>query len=153
MTATEATGGRAKHLVLAAMIFAVSMTFIDQTIVSIAAPTIQIELGLTSTGIQWAINAYLLTLAAFFAFGGRLADTVGHRKMVTLGVIVFAGASALCGLTPTGAWPRPGSSPSGRSRVSAARSCSPRRSRSSCRRSRSVSAARRWPSSSASPAD
>jgi EmrB/QacA subfamily drug resistance transporter len=79
------------------------MTFIDQTIVSIAAPNIQRELGLTSTGIQWAINAYLLSLAALFAYGGRLADTVGHRKMVTIGVIVFAGASALCGFTPKGA--------------------------------------------------
>ena len=78
------------------------MTFIDQTIVSIAAPQIQRELGLTSTGVQWAINAYLLSLAALFAFGGRLADTVGHRRMVTLGVIVFAGSSAMCGLTPKG---------------------------------------------------
>ena len=102
MTATDAIGGRAKNLVLAAMIFAVAMTFIDQTIVSIAAPSIQRELGLTSTGVQWAINAYLLSLAALFAFGGRLADTVGHRKMVTLGVIIFAGASAMCGLTPKG---------------------------------------------------
>jgi EmrB/QacA subfamily drug resistance transporter len=88
--------------VLAAMIFAVAMTFIDQTIVSIAVPQIQRELGLTSTGVQWAVNAYLLSLAALFAFGGRLADTVGHRKMVTLGVFVFAGASAMCGLTPKG---------------------------------------------------
>ena len=93
---------QSRNLVLAAMIFAVSMTFIDQTIVSIAAPNIQHELGLTSTGVQWAINAYLLSLAAFFAFGGRLADTVGHKKMVTIGVIVFAGASAFCGLTPKG---------------------------------------------------
>jgi EmrB/QacA subfamily drug resistance transporter len=91
-----------KALILTAMIFAVAMTFIDQTIVSIAVPSIQRELSLTSTGIQWAVNAYLLTLAAFFAFGGRLADTVGHRRMVTIGVVVFAAASALCGLTPTG---------------------------------------------------
>jgi EmrB/QacA subfamily drug resistance transporter len=102
MTAGTDTGGRSGNLILAAMIFAVAMTFIDQTIVSIAAPEIQKELGLTSTGVQWAINAYLLSLAALFAFGGRLADTVGHRKMVTLGVIVFAGSSALCGLTPKG---------------------------------------------------
>ncbi len=93
---------KSRNLVLAAMIFAVSMMFIDQTIVSIAAPNIQEELGLTATGVQWAINAYLLSLAAFFAFGGRLADTVGHRRMVTLGVLVFAGASAMCGLTPKG---------------------------------------------------
>ena len=102
MTASSGTGSRPRGLILAAMIFAVAMTFIDQTIVSIAVPEIQKELGLTSTGVQWAVNAYLLTLAAFFAFGGRLADTVGHKKMVILGVIVFAGASALCGLTPTG---------------------------------------------------
>jgi len=98
----SATGGRSRNLILAAMIFAVAMTFIDQTIVSIAVPKIQAELGLTSTGVQWAVNAYLLSLAALFAFGGRLADTLGHTKMVTLGVIIFAAASALCGLTPKG---------------------------------------------------
>ncbi len=102
MTHAGASGGRSKGLVLTAMIFAVSMTFIDQTIVSIAVPQIQRELGLTSTGVQWVVNAYLLSLAALFAFGGRLADTVGHRKMVTIGVIVFAGASVMCGLTPKG---------------------------------------------------
>jgi EmrB/QacA subfamily drug resistance transporter len=91
-----------RNLILAAMIFAVAMTFIDQTIVSIAAPQVQRELHLTSTGVQWAVNAYLLSLAALFAFGGRLADTVGHRKMVTLGVVLFAAASAMCGLTPKG---------------------------------------------------
>jgi EmrB/QacA subfamily drug resistance transporter len=96
---SRAVGG-SRNLVLAAMIFAVSMTFIDQTIVSIAAPKIQEELGLTSTGVQWAINAYLLTLAALFAFGGRLADTMGHVRMVVIGVIVFAAASACCGFTP-----------------------------------------------------
>jgi EmrB/QacA subfamily drug resistance transporter len=102
MTVNGASGGRSRNLILAAMIFAVAMTFIDQTIVSIAVPKIQQELGLTSTGVQWAVNAYLLALAALFAFGGRLADTIGHSKMVTLGVIVFAAASALCGLTPKG---------------------------------------------------
>jgi EmrB/QacA subfamily drug resistance transporter len=91
-----------RNLILAAMIFAVSMTFIDQTIVSIAVPQIQQELGLSSTGVQWAVNAYLLTLAALFAFGGRLADTRGHTKMVVIGVLIFAVASALCGLTPKG---------------------------------------------------
>src|SRR5215471_12577153 len=100
-------GGRSRSLILAAMIFAVAMTFIDQTIVSIAAPKIQEDLGLSSSGLQWAINSYLLALAAFFAYGGRLADTVGHRKMCVLGVIIFAGASALCGLTPTGAIAEP----------------------------------------------
>jgi EmrB/QacA subfamily drug resistance transporter len=88
-------------LILAAMIFAVSMTFIDQTIVAIAIPTIQDDLSLSATGVQWIINGYLLSLSALFAFGGRLADIAGHRRMVVLGVLIFAAASALCGATPT----------------------------------------------------
>jgi EmrB/QacA subfamily drug resistance transporter len=102
MTAVSSVPGRPRNLVLAAMIFAVAMTFIDQTIVSIAAPNIQRELGLSNTGMQWVINSYLLSLAALFAFGGRLADTRGHRKIVVIGVVIFAGASAMCGLTPKG---------------------------------------------------
>ncbi len=98
----KTSGSGPKNLVLAAMIFAVSMTFIDQTIVSIAVPEIQKNLHLTSTGVQWAVNAYLLSLAALFALGGRLADTMGHRRLVVIGVIVFAAASAMCGLTPKG---------------------------------------------------
>jgi EmrB/QacA subfamily drug resistance transporter len=84
------------------MVFAVSMTFIDQTIVAIAIPNLQHDLGLSSTGLQWIINGYLLSLAALFAFGGRLADIAGHRRMVVIGVLVFATASGLCGATPTG---------------------------------------------------
>ena len=96
------TGGKNSKLVLVAMIFAVSMTFIDQTIVAIAIPTLQKDLALSTTGVQWIINGYLLSLSALFAFGGRLADIAGHRKMVVIGVVVFATASALCGATPTG---------------------------------------------------
>jgi EmrB/QacA subfamily drug resistance transporter len=94
--------GKNSKLILAAMIFAVSMTFIDQTIVAIAIPTIQDDLSLSATGVQWIINGYLLALAALFAFGGKLADIAGHRRMVTIGVVIFATASALCGATPTG---------------------------------------------------
>ena len=84
------------------MIFAVAMMFIDQTIVSIAVPELQKDLSLSSTGVQWIVNGYLLSLSALFAFGGRLADIAGHRRMVLTGVIGFATASALCGATPTG---------------------------------------------------
>jgi EmrB/QacA subfamily drug resistance transporter len=84
------------------MIFAVSMTFIDQTIVAIAIPELQKDLALSETGVQWVINGYLLSLSALFAFGGRLGDIMGHRRMVVLGVVIFATASALCGATPDG---------------------------------------------------
>ncbi len=96
-----------RGLAVTAMTFAVAMTFIDQTIVSVAAPSIQADLGLTSSGLQWGVNAYLLAMAALFAFGGRLADTIGRRRMVTIGVVVFTAASAMCGFTPAGSLAEP----------------------------------------------
>jgi EmrB/QacA subfamily drug resistance transporter len=93
---------RAGRLTLAAMIVVVSMTFIDMTIVAIAAPDIQQALGLSSTGLQWMVSSYLVSLAALFALGGRLADVVGHRTMVITGTILFTFASIMCGATPTG---------------------------------------------------
>jgi EmrB/QacA subfamily drug resistance transporter len=103
----DETGGANKKLILAAMIFAVSMNFIDMTIVAIAIPQLQQDLSLSSTGVQWIVNGYLLSLSALFAFGGRLADIAGHRRMVVIGVVVFATASALCGATPTGSAAEP----------------------------------------------
>ncbi|HWF33707.1 MAG TPA: MFS transporter [Solirubrobacteraceae bacterium] len=84
------------------MIFAVAMLFIDQTIVALAVPNLQHELHLSSTGSQWIVNGYLLSLSALFALGGKVADVFGPRRMVTVGVIAFALCSALCGATPTG---------------------------------------------------
>src|SRR6201981_2074980 len=91
-----------KGLVLAAMVFAVAMTFIDQTIVAIAIPNLQKDLSLSATGSQWIINGYLLTLSALFAFSGKLGDLLGRRRMVVIGGLGFALTSACCGLTPTG---------------------------------------------------
>ncbi|MDX3506334.1 MFS transporter [Streptomyces sp. ATCC51928] len=101
-TAARRGGPPNQGLALAAMLFAVSMTFIDQTIVAIAAPDIINELGLTSSQMQWVVNAYLLTLAAFFALGGRLSDIFGHRRVMLIGTLVFVIASALCGAVPSG---------------------------------------------------
>ncbi|MEU0690904.1 MFS transporter [Streptomyces uncialis] len=93
-------GGPSQTLALAAMMFAVSMTFIDQTIVAIAAPEITDELDLSSSGIRWVVNAYLLALAACFALGGRLADLFGHRRIMLIGTVVFVVSSVLCGCVP-----------------------------------------------------
>ena len=96
------TGRVNKNLVLAAMVFAVAMTFIDQTIVVIAIPSLQKDLSISAAGSQWIVNGYLLSLSALFAFGGKLGDVLGRRNMVVVGVIGFALASACCGFTPTG---------------------------------------------------
>ncbi len=94
------TIAKSKWLALTAMMFAVAMTFIDQTIVAIAAPSVQSELSLTASGVTWMINAYILALAAGFALGGRIADVLGSRVVVLIGIIGFAVSSALCGATP-----------------------------------------------------
>ncbi|MFI9075475.1 MFS transporter [Streptomyces sioyaensis] len=99
---TAGAGAVHETLSLAAMLFAVSMTFIDQTMVSIAAPQLTEELGLSASGIRWVVNAYLLALAACFALGGRLADLLGHRRIMFLGTGVFVLAAALCGAVPAG---------------------------------------------------
>ena len=92
----------ARYFALAAMVFVTSMTFIDMTIVTIAAPDIEKELGISDEALQWVINGYLLGLAATFAFWGRVADVAGHRKMAIIGTLVFVIASTMCGLTPDG---------------------------------------------------
>jgi EmrB/QacA subfamily drug resistance transporter len=94
------TGTSGRKILWAAMIAAVAMIFIDQTIVAIAIPEMQEDLSLSSTGIQWVITGYLVSTAAFIAFAGRLGDMFGHRTMVMLGVSIFAVSSLLCGLTP-----------------------------------------------------
>lgn len=91
-----------KKLVLAAMVFAVAMLFIDQTIVALAIPELQKEVGLSSVGSQWIINGYLVSLSALFALGGKVADVFGRQRVLLVSVTTFAAASTLCGLTPEG---------------------------------------------------
>jgi EmrB/QacA subfamily drug resistance transporter len=91
-----------QNILLAAMIFAVSMTTIDQTIVALSADTIQSELGVSHAVIAWSINAYILATAAFFVLGGKLADVFGHKRMAIIGILTFALFSLLSGLTPHG---------------------------------------------------
>lgn len=102
--ATAPASTTSKYLPLIAMIFVTSMTFIDMTIVSIAAPEVEKGLGISDNAVQWVINGYLLALASLFALFGRIADVVGHKRMAIIGTIVFATASALCGFTPVGSF-------------------------------------------------
>ncbi|NGX27457.1 MAG: Multidrug resistance protein Stp [Chlamydiae bacterium] len=88
-----------KWWILLAMTSAISMIFIDITVLPVALPTIQRSLGLSGLGMQWIINSYILVLTIFLLAGGRLADRVGHRKTFCWGLILFAFSSALCGLS------------------------------------------------------
>jgi EmrB/QacA subfamily drug resistance transporter len=89
-----------RYRVLWPLVPAMAMVMIDFTIVSISASTIQDDLHLSETAVQWLVTAYALSTAAFVALGGRLGDILGHKRIVVSGVILFAGSSLMCGLVP-----------------------------------------------------
>jgi len=84
--------------VLAATILASSMAFIDGTVVNVALPFLQTNLHTTAIGIQWVVEAYSLFLSALLLVGGSLGDRYGRRRIFNIGVVVFALASAACGV-------------------------------------------------------
>ena len=84
--------------ILAATIVGSSMAFIDGTVVNVALPALQRNLGASATDAQWIVEAYALMLAALILVGGSLGDHYGRRRIFSLGVLVFAAASAVCGL-------------------------------------------------------
>lgn len=93
-------GKRRSGTMLAGLIAAVSMTTVDQTIVSVSSQTIASGLGLDSSGIEWVVNAYLLAAAAAFPLGGKMADAWGYKRVMLAGIALFSTGSALCGATP-----------------------------------------------------
>jgi EmrB/QacA subfamily drug resistance transporter len=74
------------------------MLLLDITIVNVALPKIQSGLGSSFVDLQWVIDAYALTLAALLLTSGSLADLLGRRRIFALGLVLFSGASLLCGL-------------------------------------------------------
>jgi len=94
-------GTAAGRWVLAATVLGSGMAFIDGTVVNIALPTIGRDLHAGTAGLQWVVNAYTLTLAAFILLGGAFGDRFGRRRIFEIGVAWFAAASLLCGLAPT----------------------------------------------------
>lgn len=98
------TDANRKWWVLVAMTGSLSMILLDQTVVSVALPSIQNDLDLTQTQVQWVINAYLLAIAALVAVGGRLCDMFDKAKIFLLGVVVFALGSAFTGLAQDESW-------------------------------------------------
>ncbi|MCF2129408.1 MFS transporter [Strepomyces sp. STD 3.1] len=74
------------------------MVVLDITIVNIALPHIQTSLGFSTEGLSWVINAYTLTFGGLLLLGGRSGDILGRRRMFVIGVLLFVGASLLCGL-------------------------------------------------------
>jgi EmrB/QacA subfamily drug resistance transporter len=94
--------GEAKNStwILIATILGTSMVFIDGTVVNVALPVLQTELGATVGAVQWVVEGYTLFLAALLLVGGSLGDHFGRRLVYVLGIILFTLASIGCGIAP-----------------------------------------------------
>lgn len=88
----------ARKWVLSATILASSMVFIDGTVVNVALPALQKDLGASISDMQWVVEAYALLLAALLLVGGAAGDRFGRRRVFAVGVALFAAASVYCGL-------------------------------------------------------
>lgn len=97
------TGDSSKRWwVLGAMGAILGVILLDETVVAVALPTIQRDLGLSVLTGHWIVNIYLLTLAGLACAAGRLADILGARMLICLGLAIFAGSSAYGGFAATG---------------------------------------------------
>ncbi len=90
-----------KWWTLIAVSVAIFMLLLDITVVNVALPDIQRSLHASFQDLQWVVNAYALTLAAFLLTSGSLADLLGRRRVFVTGLIVFTASSAACGLSTT----------------------------------------------------
>ena len=94
-------GSDGKWWTLGVVCIAVFMLLLDVTVVNNALPSIQKDLGSSFSDLQWVVDAYALTLAAFLLTFGSLADLFGRRLVFVLGLGVFSAASLACGLSTT----------------------------------------------------
>src|SRR5438094_8124237 len=85
-------------VVLVLICLAQFMVVLDATIVNVALPSIQTDLHLSDSSLQWVINAYTLVFGGFLLLGGRLGDLLGRKRLFLIGLVVFTGASLLDGL-------------------------------------------------------
>jgi EmrB/QacA subfamily drug resistance transporter len=92
------TDENAKWWTLGAMCFALFMLMLDNTVMNVALPTIQRDLGSSLSGLEWTINGYTLAIAVLLVTGGRLGDIFGRRRMFLIGVTLFALSSMSAGL-------------------------------------------------------
>jgi EmrB/QacA subfamily drug resistance transporter len=86
--------------VLAATVLGSGVAFLDSTVVNVALPTIGADLHIGVSGLQWTLDAYLVTLTSLLLFGGSLGDVLGRRRVFVLGLLGFLVASVACGLAP-----------------------------------------------------
>jgi EmrB/QacA subfamily drug resistance transporter len=95
---TETMVGRRRWIALYVLCAGMLMIVLDATVVNVALPAIQDDLGFTQAGLAWVVNAYLIAFGGLLLLAGRLGDLISRRGMFLAGIGVFTVASLLCGL-------------------------------------------------------
>jgi EmrB/QacA subfamily drug resistance transporter len=98
MTATASSTRDARWLSLVVLCAGMLMIILDQTIVTVALPSIQSDLGFSQSSLAWVVNAYLIAFGGLLLLAGRLGDLIGRKRIFLVGLTVFTLASLLCGV-------------------------------------------------------
>src|ERR1700683_105585 len=91
---------RGRWIALIVLCVGVLMIILDSTVVNVALPSIQRDLGFSQANLAWVVNAYLISFGGLLLLAGRLGDLLGRRRVFLGGVALFTTASVLCGLGP-----------------------------------------------------
>ncbi len=97
----EAQSDRSRWIALVVLCVGMLMIVLDQTIVNVALPSIQDDLGFSQSALAWVVNAYLITFGGLLLLAGRLGDLIGRKTIFMSGLALFTAASALCGVAQT----------------------------------------------------
>src|SRR5919206_911803 len=101
MTGTTARTDRDRWIALVVLCAGMLMIILDQTIVNVALPSIQDDLGFSQSSLAWVVNAYLVAFGGVLLLAGRIGDLVGRRRVFLAGLAIFTLASLLCGAAQT----------------------------------------------------
>src|SRR2546429_8490538 len=95
---TENMTDRNRWIALYVLCVGMLMIVLDVTVVNVALPSIQDDLGFSQSSLAWVVNAYLIAFGGLLLLAGRIGDLVGRKAVFMAGLGVFTGASLVCGL-------------------------------------------------------
>src|SRR5438309_1799509 len=98
---TETNADRKRWLALYVLCAGMLMIVLDATIVNVALPSIQTDLGFSQSNLAWVVNGYLITFGGLLLLAGRIGDLIGQRRIFLIGLAVFTAASLLCAVSQT----------------------------------------------------